>query len=155
HRHLHAVICQRLFEIFHNAIAVRRRGVDRHQIVVVKVDAISTEPAQLFDHLDWTETRARGVAERITPAIAHGPESESEFVFRTRLVNGLGHAELPIFSPLGRIRLMRLLAWVSLSGCRESVDRHGVIALALSQHGRRKLWLVRRIRIVLSFETKA
>src|SRR6185312_12607707 len=40
HRHLHAVIVERLFELTHDAISLSRRSVDRHQIVVVQIDAV-------------------------------------------------------------------------------------------------------------------
>jgi hypothetical protein len=45
HRHFHIVIIERLFEFAHNAIAFLRSRVDRNQVVVVKIDTVSAEPA--------------------------------------------------------------------------------------------------------------
>ena len=45
HWNFHAVIIQRLSELAYDPIAFLRRRIDRYQIVVVKVDAVSAKPA--------------------------------------------------------------------------------------------------------------
>ena len=50
HRHFHAGVGQRLFELADNPISIGRRSIDRDQIVVVQVHAISAEFAQTPDH---------------------------------------------------------------------------------------------------------
>ena len=104
HWHLHTVIVESLFEFAHDAITLLRRRIDPHEVIVMKIDPISAEPAQLFDHFDGTQTRPRGIAKRIASAIAHGPEPESEFVFRVWLVIVTRH----LFSPVARNARLRI-----------------------------------------------
>src|SRR5207244_279266 len=100
HRHLHAVIVESLFEFAHDAITYLRRRIDRYEIVVMKIDAVSAESAQLFHHLERTQTWARRIAKRIAPAIADSPKSESEFVFRSWLVIVTRHLVPSLQSPV-------------------------------------------------------
>src|SRR5262249_27002676 len=95
HGHFHAVVLERLFEFAHNAITLLRRGVNRHQVIIVKIDTVSTQLAQAPDDPGGTQGWARGVAKRIASAIAHGPESKSEFVFRLWLISIGCHGILP------------------------------------------------------------
>ena len=67
------MIVEGLFEFAHDAITFLRRGIDRHQIVVVQVDAVRAEPAQFFDDLNRAQTWPRGLAKWIASAIADGP----------------------------------------------------------------------------------
>src|SRR5260370_31055954 len=104
--------------------------VDRHEIIIMKIDAIGAESAQLFDDLDRTQTWPRRVTKRIAPAIAHSPESKSEFVFRFWLVIS-GHHDSP--SSLN----------LFCAPHREFIDCDRVITAPLPQHGS---WKVRFVR---------
>ena len=81
------VIGERLFEVAHDAVSLLGSRVDRNQIVVMEVDSIRAQFAQFLNHGDRTQTRARRIAKRIAAAIANGPQSKGEFVFRFRLVS--------------------------------------------------------------------
>ena len=43
HRHLHAVVAQRLFELADDCVALGGGGIDGHQVVVMEVDAVRAE----------------------------------------------------------------------------------------------------------------
>ena len=61
-----------------------------NQVVVVEADAVGAEVGQPVDRVDRVEREAGLVTERVTPGIAHGPQTEGEVVFRRRL-EGIGH----------------------------------------------------------------
>jgi hypothetical protein len=63
-------------ELLDDAIALGRRRVDRHQIVVVQVHAPRTDVAEHGDRIGGRERVAHRVAERIAAAVADGPEAE-------------------------------------------------------------------------------
>ena len=82
HRHAHAGIAQRLLEVANDLVALGRGRVARHEIVVVQVDAVRAELAELADDLRRRDGRTHGIAERIAPWIADRPQAEGEVVFR-------------------------------------------------------------------------
>ena len=74
-------------EILDDAIALGGGGVDRHEVVVVQVDAPRADLGQQRDRIDRRQRIAHDVAERIAAAIADGPQAERELVFRPRCVS--------------------------------------------------------------------
>ena len=78
HRDNQAVVLQRLLEILDDLIALRR-GVDRDQVVVVKVDAIGADFAEQIADLRRRELLAHRPAERVAADVADRPEAEGEF----------------------------------------------------------------------------
>ena len=82
HRHFHPGVVQRLLKIADDSITFCRRGIDRDQIVVVQVYAVSTQLTESIDDRYRTERRSSRITKWIATAIADGPKSEREFVFR-------------------------------------------------------------------------
>ena len=78
---LHAAL-----ELAHDAVALGRRGVDRHQIVVVQVDAPRAEFAENGDDVIGRNGGTNGVAKWIATAVAECPEAKRKFVFRPGIV---------------------------------------------------------------------
>ncbi len=70
-------------------VALGGRGVDRHQVVVVEVDAIGADLGQQVDDLDRRTRRAHRLAEGVAPGVADGPEAEGELIGRGRDKIGL------------------------------------------------------------------
>ena len=64
----------------HDPIALGGGGVDRHEIVVVEVDAVRAQVGQLPDRVAGVQRRTDEVAEGIAAAIADRPEAEGELV---------------------------------------------------------------------------
>ena len=89
---------QARLELLDDAVALGGRGVDRHEIVVVQVDAPRADLAEHRHGVDRRQRRRDRVAERIAAAVADGPETEGELVFGTRRVL-VGHRAR---SPAGR-----------------------------------------------------
>jgi hypothetical protein len=73
HRHFHTAVVERVLKLAHDAIPLGWGRIDRHQIVVVQIYAVSTQLAQAFDNRDGTKTRTRRVAKRVASTIADGP----------------------------------------------------------------------------------
>jgi hypothetical protein len=73
-------------EICDNAVALGGCGVDRDEVVVVKVDAPGARLREHRDGVNRPQRVADGVSERVAPAVADGPQAERESVFRTRRV---------------------------------------------------------------------
>ena len=90
HRHDQVVLLARPREVTDDPVTLGGRGVDRHEIVVVEVHAPCADLAQERGGVDRRERRADGVAEGIAAAIADGPETERELVFRAWAVP-IGH----------------------------------------------------------------
>jgi len=65
HRHDQSGVDQGLLEVCNDAIALRRGGVDRHQVIVMEVDAVSARFGQQVNDLDGRELSAHLTAERI------------------------------------------------------------------------------------------
>ena len=63
-------------ELLDDAVALGGGRVDRHQIVVVQVDAPRTDFPEHGDGVGRREGIAHGVAEGIAAAVADGPQSE-------------------------------------------------------------------------------
>ena len=80
HRHRHAGGVERLAEVAHDAVALGGGGVDRHEVVVVEVDAPRAELGEAVHGRHRIERRPHELAERIAAAVADGPETEREFV---------------------------------------------------------------------------
>ena len=82
---------QRRLELADDAIALGRRGVDRHEIVVVQVDAPGADLAEQRHGVDGRQRRPHGIAERVAAAVADGPEAERELVLRARRIGVCHH----------------------------------------------------------------
>ena len=80
HRHAHAVVLEGLLEAADDAVAFGGRGVNRHQIVVVEIDAPRAEIAQPLDRNDRVHRWPDELAEGVSTAVADGPEAEGELV---------------------------------------------------------------------------
>ena len=77
-------------KVTHDPVTLGGRGIDRHEIVVVEVHAPCADFAQERGGVDRRESGADSVAEGIAAAIADGPETERELVFRAWAVP-IGH----------------------------------------------------------------
>ena len=73
---------QGLLEVLDDLVALGRRGVDRHEVVVVEVDAVGPHLGQQVDDLDRREHRAHRLAEGVAAGVADRPEAERELVLR-------------------------------------------------------------------------
>ena len=73
---------QRLLEFTDDPSRSADARVARNEIVVVKVDAVGAELAELADDLVGRDRRTHRIAERIAARIADGPEAEGEVMFR-------------------------------------------------------------------------
>ena len=71
-------------KVLDDAIAVRGRRVDGHEIVVVEIDAPRANFCEQRNRIGWRERRPDDVAERIAAAIADRPEAERELVLGAR-----------------------------------------------------------------------
>jgi hypothetical protein len=67
-------------EVAHDAIALRRCRVDRHQIVVVEVDAPGAELGEAVYRRHRIERRPNEVTKWIAAAVTDRPEAERELV---------------------------------------------------------------------------
>ena len=74
------MVLERLLEVADDAIPFGGGRVDRHQIVVVEVDAPGAELAQPLDGDDGVDPGPDELAEGIAAAVADGPEAECELV---------------------------------------------------------------------------
>jgi hypothetical protein len=73
-------------EVFDQAIALGRRSVNWHEVVVVEVDPPRADFGKQGDRIVRRQAAADDVAERVAPLVAHGPEAERELVFGPRFV---------------------------------------------------------------------
>ena len=87
------MIVEGSLEFGDDAISFSSRRINRHQIVIVKIYAISAEPAQFFDDLHGTDAGSGCFAKWIATAIADRPQTEREFVFRFWGVYVFSHHE--------------------------------------------------------------
>ena len=71
---------ERRLELAHDPVAVGRRRIARHEVVVVEIHAVRAELAELLDDVDGRDRRAHRIAERIAADVADGPEAEGEVV---------------------------------------------------------------------------
>src|SRR5262245_35178248 len=85
HRDDHPVIVQSFFEFADDLVALGGAGVNRHEVVVVEVDAVSPEFGTAFDNCDGRNRLASRLSERIAPRISDRPEAKREFMFLLRL----------------------------------------------------------------------
>jgi hypothetical protein len=102
HRHLHAGLAERLFELAHDAISIAGGSIDRDQIVVMKIDAIRAQLTQTLHDRDRTNGRARGVAKRIASPVADSPQAKSEFMFGFWLIVIICHC-FPFYCSISSI----------------------------------------------------
>ena len=105
------MVLEGLLEAADDAIAFGGRRVDRHQIVVVEIDAPGAELAQPLDGDDGVDRRPDELAEGVATAVADGPEAEGELVRSDRSESVSLHAPMivsahgflaPIANILGR-----------------------------------------------------
>ena len=80
HRDDEARVFQRFFEVFDNLLALSSRGINRHEVVVVEVDAVCADLSQKVDDFDGRERLAHRMPKRIAANVAHRPQAEGEFV---------------------------------------------------------------------------
>src|SRR5262245_55332415 len=85
HRDDHPVIAQSFFELADDLVALGGARVNRHEVVVVEVDAVSPEFGKAFDDCDGRNRLAGRLSERIAPRIPDRPEAKREFMFLLRL----------------------------------------------------------------------
>src|SRR5205085_10653004 len=86
HRNFKPGLFARALKLAHNPVALLRRSINRHKIVVVKIDSHRAHFCEHSHGFYRRERRTHSIAKRVAPAIPYGPESESEFVFRARSV---------------------------------------------------------------------
>ena len=60
--------------------SLRGRGVEGHEVVVVKIHAVGAQPGQALDGDDRISAGRTELAERIAPSIANGPQTKRELV---------------------------------------------------------------------------
>ena len=65
-------------EFAHDRVALRGRGVNGHQVVVVQIDAPGSDFPEHGYNFYWRQIRAHNIAKRISPAIAQRPQSKRE-----------------------------------------------------------------------------
>ena len=63
-------------EFANDAVAVGRGGINRHQVVVVKVDSPGADLGQHGHDVVGRDRRTDGLAKRIAAAVAQGPKPE-------------------------------------------------------------------------------
>src|SRR5262249_1809605 len=91
HRHPEPRFLASSLELAYDAIALGRRRVDWHEIVVVKIHAHGAYFGQQADQLDWRHRGPDGLSERVAPAIADRPQAEREFMLGARCVRIVWH----------------------------------------------------------------
>ena len=82
--HDDAVLLHGRLELADDPVALGGGGIDRHEVVVVQVDAPGAHLAEHGDGVVGGKGIADGLAKGIATAVADGPEAERE------LVGGLG-----------------------------------------------------------------
>src|SRR5690606_2217699 len=92
HDELKARLLQRLLEAGDDLIALGRRGVDGHQVVVVQVDAPGADVRQHVHDVDRVDGRARLGAERVASTVSDGPQAKRKLVLRFGRIHG--HASM-------------------------------------------------------------
>src|SRR5262245_34949588 len=85
HRDDHPVIAQGFFELADDLVAFGGAGVNRHEVVVVEVDAIIAKLGKMFDNVDGGNRLEGSLSERITSPIPDRPKAKREFLFLLRL----------------------------------------------------------------------
>src|SRR5262245_10142552 len=85
HRDDHPVIAQSFLELADDLVAFGGAGVNRHEVVVVEVDAVSSEFGKAFDDCDGRNRLAGRLSERIAPRIPDRPDAKREVMFLLRL----------------------------------------------------------------------
>src|SRR5436305_8755929 len=82
-------------------VALARRGIDGHEIVVVKIDAVRAHLTKHRRNLVRRKSWPHEVPEWIAAAITNRPKPEREFVLRFRYISavGRGHGFLWILLP--------------------------------------------------------
>jgi hypothetical protein len=78
-------------KVANQPITLRRAGIDRHEVIVMQVDAVGADVAQAPHGLDRREHGPRRIAERIATPMADRPEAEREAVGGRGIESG-GHA---------------------------------------------------------------
>src|SRR3954454_21952321 len=73
-------------------VALARRGIDGHEIVVVKVDAVRAHLTKQRRNLDRWKSRPHEIAEWIPAAITNRPKPERESVLRFRYISAARRA---------------------------------------------------------------
>src|SRR5262249_2603669 len=85
HRDDHTVIAQSFLELADDLVALCGGGVNRHEVVVVEVDAVSPKFGKALDDCDGRNRLAGRLSERIAPRIPNRPEAKRKFMFLLRL----------------------------------------------------------------------
>ena len=75
-----------LFEIAHNLVALRRRCIDRNQVVVMEIHAPRAHLTQKINAFRRRQRFPHGITKRISSKASHGPQAKSKFVFRPGFV---------------------------------------------------------------------
>jgi hypothetical protein len=87
HRHHQAGLAERGLELAYDPGLLGGRGVDRHQVVVVEVDAPGAGLGEQPDGLHRPERRPRGLAKRVAADVADRPKAKGELIVCFRLVH--------------------------------------------------------------------
>ncbi len=90
HRHHDPRVGERLLEVLDDLVALGSARVDRHEVVVVEVDAVGAHLAEQVHDLDRAQHRPHRLAERVAPRVADRPQAERELVLGLGCV-GVGH----------------------------------------------------------------
>jgi hypothetical protein len=80
HGHGHARGVESFAEVADEAIALGGGGIDRHQVVVVKVHSPGADLGEAMHSNDRIQWRSNELAEWIASSIADRPETKREFV---------------------------------------------------------------------------
>ena len=86
HRGLDAAVAHGLLDVLEDLVPLGRGGVERHHVVVVKLEAVAIALGQSADAFQRGQLGARHVAERIPAAVLQTPDAKGELVFPGRSV---------------------------------------------------------------------
>jgi hypothetical protein len=95
HRHDDARLFARGAELTHDPVALCGRGVNRDEIIVVKVDAPRAYFGKHPHGVYGRKRRANCFAERVAPAIGDSPQPEAELMLRSWRVFIIRHDSSP------------------------------------------------------------
>src|SRR6185436_16824775 len=83
HWHYDSVFFARLTKLKHDLVALLSGRIDRHQVVVMEVDAPGADLGQHPHGINRPQCGPYRIAKRIAAAIANGPEAKGKLIFRT------------------------------------------------------------------------
>jgi hypothetical protein len=93
HRHNQAVILQSLFKARNDVVALARRGIDRHEIIVMEIHPICPDFTEHIGDLHRRDRLAHRPTKRIATNVSHRPKPKREFQFLIRSV--ISHGSVP------------------------------------------------------------